>query len=91
MGLLRFASPCPGVVLGHDVVAREYRVGLVARYRARGLLRNAAPDHVADARAPEVMEEQAGDAGRFGERIPCYAEVFDPLAVFAGEDNGIPR
>jgi len=50
----------------------------VARHRARGLLRNAAPDHVADARAPEVTEEQAGDAGRFGERIPCYAEVFDP-------------
>src|SRR5215469_4566935 len=34
-----------------------------------------------------VVKKQAGDAGRFGELVPCYAEVFDHLAVFAGEEK----
>ena len=59
----------PDVILGHDIVAREHGIGFVARHRASGLLRNAAADHVPNARAPEVVEEQARDAGGFREIV----------------------
>src|SRR6516165_671753 len=78
--LPRFASRPPGCH-PRTRYCSERHIGLVARNRARRLLRHDSPDHVAHARAPEVVEEHAGDAGRFGEIVPCYAEVFDYLTV----------
>src|SRR5215471_11865070 len=48
--------------------------------------RDAAANHVADSRAPQIMEQQLRTTGGRGEFLPALAEIEDRLIVLPGED-----
>lgn len=69
----------------HDVVALEHLQRAVTRHLHGRDLVDAGRDQILDRRAPEIVEQEAGDAGRRGRVRPRPARVHDHLPVAAVE------
>src|SRR5215467_1958442 len=83
--LLNLAGRISNVRFAHDIVAREHSVCLVAGNFSRGLLWDSTANHVPHSGAAKIMEQQSGQSGSFGERVPRSAKVADRLPVSGKE------
>src|SRR5579871_1953940 len=81
IGLLHQCFRRPNVVHIDDVVAALHRIGPMPRDAHPHHLRHARAPHVADCRAPQVMELEIGNRRRFAGVLSRFAEIPDRAAV----------
>ncbi len=85
--LLELPRGEPEVRLADDVVAVEHRPRLVAGDRHRHPLGDPRPDHVADRRPPEVVEEPAAKTGGPARGPPRLVEPLHPVGPLRVEEH----
>src|SRR5215472_2242571 len=83
--LLDLTGRISNVRIAHDIVAREHSVCLVAGNFSRCFLWDSTSNHVPHSGAAKIMEQQSGQSGSFGERVPRSAKVADRLPVSGKE------